>query len=88
MTVSKFSVSWESGVDDKTHPSCPDLIRASIHLRKKVLAKKMDHRVKPGDECVLEDVLSERCKSVLGLVATPQSKVTASLRGGVGSNWR
>ena len=24
-----------------------------------------------GDECVREDVLSERCKSVLGLVATP-----------------
>jgi hypothetical protein len=24
-----------------------------------------------GHECVREDVLSERCKSVLGLVATP-----------------
>jgi hypothetical protein len=27
-----------------------DLIRASIHLRKKVVSKKMDHRVKPGDD--------------------------------------
>src|ERR1700738_3287610 len=34
----------------KTHLSCPDLIRASIHLRKEVLSKKMDHRVKPGDD--------------------------------------
>src|SRR6266851_6977526 len=24
----------------KTHPSCPDLIRASINLRKKILSKK------------------------------------------------
>jgi len=31
----------------------------------------MDCRIKSGDECVREDVLSERCKSVLGLVATP-----------------
>jgi len=28
--------------------SCPDLIRASIHLRKKLFQKKMDCRVKPG----------------------------------------
>ena len=34
----------------ETHPSCPDLIRASINLRKEVLSKKMDHRVKPGDD--------------------------------------
>jgi hypothetical protein len=34
----------------ETHPSCPDLIRASINLRKKVPSKKMDHRVKPGDD--------------------------------------
>jgi len=27
-----------------------DLIRASIRLRKKVVSKKMDHRVKPGDD--------------------------------------
>ena len=33
--------------------------------------ERMVHRVKPGDECVRKDVLSERCKSVLGLVATP-----------------
>jgi hypothetical protein len=26
------------------------LTRASIHLRKKVVSKKMDHRVKPGDD--------------------------------------
>jgi hypothetical protein len=26
------------------------LIRASINLRKKALSKKMDHRVKPGDD--------------------------------------
>jgi hypothetical protein len=30
-------------------PSCPDLIRASIHLRSKFFSK-MDHRVKPGDD--------------------------------------
>jgi hypothetical protein len=30
------------------------------------------------DECVREDALTERCKSVLELVATPQSKETAS----------
>jgi hypothetical protein len=30
-------------------PSCPDLIRASIHLRSKLFSK-MDHRVKPGDD--------------------------------------
>ena len=36
--------------DYDTDPSCPDLIRASIHLRKKVVSKKMDHRVKPGDD--------------------------------------
>src|SRR6202011_4928498 len=29
--------------------SCPDLIRASLTLHKS-LAKKMDHRVKPGDD--------------------------------------
>jgi hypothetical protein len=29
--------------------SCPDLIRASIHLRNKFFSK-MDHRVKPGDD--------------------------------------
>jgi hypothetical protein len=33
-----------------TDPSCPDLIRASIHLRKKVVSKMMDHRVKPGND--------------------------------------
>jgi len=26
------------------------LIRASINLRKEILSKKMDHRVKPGDD--------------------------------------
>jgi hypothetical protein len=31
-------------------PSCPDLIRASINLRSKPFSKKMDHRVKPGDD--------------------------------------
>jgi hypothetical protein len=39
-----------SQIHHKTHPSCPDLIRASIHLRKKSFSKKMDHRVKPGDD--------------------------------------
>ena len=35
----------------KTHPSCPDLIiRASIHLRNMLFSKKMDHRVKSGDD--------------------------------------
>jgi hypothetical protein len=34
----------------KTHLSCPDLIRASIHLRNMLFSKKMDHRVKPGDD--------------------------------------
>jgi len=34
----------------QTHSSCPDLIRASIHLRKKFLLKKMDCRVKPGND--------------------------------------
>jgi hypothetical protein len=34
----------------ETRSSCPDLIRASIHLRKKVVSKKMVHRVKPGDD--------------------------------------
>src|SRR5260221_13687393 len=37
-------------VTTQIHSSCPDLIRASIHLRKKVVSKKMDHRVKPGDD--------------------------------------
>jgi hypothetical protein len=31
----------------KKHSSCPDLIRASIHLRKKLFSKKMDCRVIP-----------------------------------------
>jgi hypothetical protein len=30
--------------------SCPDLIRASINLRNKAFSKRMDHRVKPGDD--------------------------------------
>jgi hypothetical protein len=30
--------------------SCPDLIRASINLRYKAFSKRMDHRVKPGDD--------------------------------------
>jgi hypothetical protein len=30
-------------------PSCPDLIR-DIHQRRKSLAKKMDCRVKPGND--------------------------------------
>jgi hypothetical protein len=34
----------------QSHSSCPDLIRASIHLRNKLLSKRMDHRVKPGDD--------------------------------------
>jgi hypothetical protein len=34
----------------KTRSSCPDLIRASINLDKKFFSKKMDHRVKPGDD--------------------------------------
>ena len=39
----------------KTHPSCPDLIRASINLRKRALSKKMDHRViKPGDDDLVQ----------------------------------
>ena len=33
----------------QTHSSCPDLIRASINLRKSVF-EKMDHRVEPGDD--------------------------------------
>jgi hypothetical protein len=33
----------------KTHSSCPDLIRASINLRKSFF-EKMDHRVEPGDD--------------------------------------
>jgi hypothetical protein len=33
----------------KTQSSCPDLIRASIYLCK-IFSKKMDHRVKPGDD--------------------------------------
>jgi hypothetical protein len=33
----------------KSHSSCPGLTRASIHLRKS-LAKKMDCRVKPGND--------------------------------------
>jgi len=32
------------------HPSCPDLIRASINLRSKPFSRKMDHRVKPSDD--------------------------------------
>jgi hypothetical protein len=32
------------------HSSCPDLIRASIHLPKKLFSKKMDCRVKPGND--------------------------------------
>jgi hypothetical protein len=34
----------------KTHPSCPDLIRASINLRHNFFRRKMVHRVKPGDD--------------------------------------
>jgi hypothetical protein len=41
---------WFTSCLKNYDPSCPDLIRASIHLRKKVLSKKMDHRVKPGDD--------------------------------------
>jgi hypothetical protein len=38
-------------VTTQIHPSCPDLIRASIYLRKEVVSKKMDHRViRPGDD--------------------------------------
>jgi hypothetical protein len=32
------------------NPSCAGLTRASIHLRKKVFAKEMDCRVKPGND--------------------------------------
>jgi hypothetical protein len=45
-------------------------------------------RAKPGHECVREDALSARCKSVPGLVAAQKLKVTAPLRGGVESNRR
>jgi hypothetical protein len=41
-----------------------------------------------GHECVREDALSARCKSVPGLVAAQKSKVTASQRCGVESNRR
>src|ERR1700681_4189116 len=34
----------------QTRSSCPDLIRASINLRNKAFSKRMDHRVKPGDD--------------------------------------
>jgi hypothetical protein len=34
--------------------SCPDLIRASINLRNKLSSKKMDHRVKPGNDDKVE----------------------------------
>ena len=37
-------------VFENSDPSCPDLIRASINLRSKPFSKKMDHRVKPGDD--------------------------------------
>ena len=39
-----------AGEKTQTHSSCPDLIRASINLRDKLFSKKMDHRVKPGDD--------------------------------------
>jgi hypothetical protein len=44
--IAKRSVTYPR----ETHPSCPDLIRASINLRNKLFSKKMDHRVKPGDD--------------------------------------
>jgi hypothetical protein len=39
-----------SGSAPQTYSSCPDLIRASINLRDRILSKWMDHRVKPGDD--------------------------------------
>jgi hypothetical protein len=36
-------------VSQRIQSSCPDLIRASINLHK-ILAKKMDGRVKPGHD--------------------------------------
>jgi len=52
----------------------------------------MDPRVKPADECVLEDALSERCKSVLGLGRNPiiEGNCVAARRGGeqLEVNWR
>ena len=57
--MTKRSFENEVGVSAKrslrsrleTRASCPDLIRAAIHLRKEVVSKKMDHRViKPGDD--------------------------------------
>src|ERR1700722_14890849 len=38
------------------YSSCPDLIRASILLRK-ILAKQMDCRVKPGNDGLRSDLL-------------------------------
>ena len=40
-------------MSQRIQSSCPDLIRASIKLHE-TLAKKMDHRVKPGDDMVAE----------------------------------
>jgi hypothetical protein len=36
--------------NNKAHPSCPDLILASINLRKTVFQGRWIHRVKPGDD--------------------------------------
>jgi len=35
---------------ENVDPSCPDLIWASINLHDEPFSKKMDHRVKPGDD--------------------------------------
>jgi hypothetical protein len=47
----------------QTYSSCPDLIRASINLRDNRFSKKMDHRVKPGDDELTwsEVAKSSRC---------------------------
>jgi hypothetical protein len=50
MPLLKIEVMRSSTLPRETHPSCPDLIRASINLRDKPFSKKMDHRVKPGDD--------------------------------------
>lgn len=41
-----------------------------------------------GNECAREGAISARWKSVSGEAKTPKPKVTASLRGGVESNWK
>ncbi len=72
--------------------SLPGLTRQSIHLRKKILAKKMDARVKPGHECVRQSGWSAWWESVPcevtayvaegNCVAEGRSKGVAPRRGG------